>query len=74
MDAPWRYDAQVSATRVEKYIASGEEQPLRDVHGGEVTVVVLTEIEDSKEDGEVRAEQIRRARRGRERREQHGEG
>jgi hypothetical protein len=33
-----------------------------DFHGGEVTVVVLTEIEDSKEDEEVRAEQIRRGR------------
>ena len=44
-----------------------------DVHGGEVTVVVLTESEDSKEDGEARAEQIRRARRRRERREQRQE-
>ena len=26
-----------------------------DIHGGEVTVVVLTEIDDSKEDGEERA-------------------
>ena len=43
----------------------GDKILIADVHGGEVTVVVLTEFEDSKEDGEVRAEQIRRARRGR---------
>ena len=49
----------------------GDRILVADIHGGEVTVVVLTEIEDSKEDGQVRAEQIRRARRGRERR---GEG
>ncbi|MBN2295383.1 MAG: hypothetical protein JXM70_23330 [Pirellulales bacterium] len=41
-----------------------------DIHGGEVAVVVLTEIRDSKEDGEKLAERIRKVRRARVKREQ----
>ncbi|MBN1855304.1 MAG: hypothetical protein JW829_21415 [Pirellulales bacterium] len=45
-----------------------------DIHGGEVAVVVLTEIRDSREDGEKLAERILRVRRARVRREKCGEG
>lgn len=43
-----------------------------DIHCGEVIVVTLTEIRDSREEGEKLAERIRKVRRARVRREQRG--
>ncbi|MBN2295381.1 MAG: hypothetical protein JXM70_23320 [Pirellulales bacterium] len=45
---------------------------IADIHGGEVAVVVLTEIRDTREDGEMLAERIRRVRRARVWRKQDG--
>ncbi|MBN2296400.1 MAG: hypothetical protein JXM70_28485 [Pirellulales bacterium] len=46
---------------------------IADIHGGEVAVVVLTEIRDSREDGKMLVERIRRVRRAMTKQEKCGE-